>query len=110
MKIIIAKHAGFCSGVDFAYKKAIEVAKSNEPVYILGLLVHNASVIQKLENLGIKSVSDLSEIPKASAGTIIIFLPPACTSQHTREVTEIHTILLLTEDISLICSEELKFP
>lgn len=72
MQIIIAKHAGFCSGVDFAYKKAVELAKSKEPVYILGLLVHNSSVIQKLENLGIKSVSNISEIPPISSGTLII--------------------------------------
>lgn len=71
-KIIKADHIGFCTGVDRAYRSAIEAAKSGGPVYILGLLVHNSLVIQKLEELGVKSVSSLSQIPKGSRGSLVI--------------------------------------
>jgi len=71
-KIETARHSGFCTGVDRAYRTALEAAKSGEPVYILGLLVHNSLVMNKLETLGIKSVASLSEIPKGASGSLII--------------------------------------
>ena len=72
MEINIAKYAGFCTGVDKAYRTAIETAKKGNPVFVLGLLVHNHQVIQKLEEMGIKSVITLEEIPKIQKGTLII--------------------------------------
>lgn len=67
-----ASHIGFCTGVDRAYRTAIEAAHSGTEVYILGLLVHNSLVIKKLEELGVKSVSSLSEIPEGTKGSLII--------------------------------------
>ena len=70
MKIIVAKHSGFCFGV----KKAIEMAKSiinsDKDVYIVGEIVHNKTVINELEQLGLKSVSSINQIPDQS--TIIL--------------------------------------
>jgi 4-hydroxy-3-methylbut-2-enyl diphosphate reductase len=63
MKIIKAKSCGFCTGVDMAYKKAVETARKGQKVYILGFLVHNSQVINKLEDMGVRSISDLGEIP-----------------------------------------------
>ena len=55
MKITVAKSAGFCFGV----KNAVDTAYShaNEDVCILGELIHNPIVIEKLDNLGVKCVS-----------------------------------------------------
>ncbi|MEK7377011.1 MAG: 4-hydroxy-3-methylbut-2-enyl diphosphate reductase [Candidatus Margulisiibacteriota bacterium] len=63
MKIIKAKSCGFCTGVDMAYKKAVEIVRKGQKAYILGFLVHNSQVVKKLEKLGICSIMDLSEIP-----------------------------------------------
>lgn len=72
MNIRIAKHAGFCSGVDRAYKIAVEAASSGMPTYILGRLVHNSKVVAELESKGVKSINDISEINIGEACAIVI--------------------------------------
>lgn len=67
--ITIASHAGFCYGV----KRAVETTKKlrkdfpEKNIFILGELIHNASVIKELDDLGIKTVSELQNpAPKNS--------------------------------------------
>ena len=70
-KIKLAKHSGFCYGV----KRAVETVKKlkaqnpNKNVFILGELIHNSHVIKELENLGIKTIS---ELPKKGDGICVI--------------------------------------
>lgn len=70
-KIKLAKYAGFCYGV----KRAVETAKKlkaenpDKNVFVLGELIHNAHVINELEELGIKT---LSEIPESGDGICVI--------------------------------------
>lgn len=66
MQILIAQHSGFCEGVDRAYSIALKAAKEEKNLYMLGNLVHNAQVVEKLKTLGIKNVHNLSEIPDFS--------------------------------------------
>ena len=69
--IQLAKFAGFCYGV----KRAVETAKKlkaenpDKNVFVLGELIHNAHVIAELENLGIKT---LTEIPEKGEGICVI--------------------------------------
>lgn len=69
--INLAKHAGFCYGV----KRAVETAKKlkaenpDKNVFVLGELIHNSQVIHELENLGIKT---LTEIPEKGEGICVI--------------------------------------
>ncbi|MFH1347851.1 MAG: 4-hydroxy-3-methylbut-2-enyl diphosphate reductase [Candidatus Margulisiibacteriota bacterium] len=72
MKLEIAKHAGFCEGVERAYRIALEQTKANKPVFMLGNLVHNTQVIEKFKNAGVKTVKMISEIPANSQGTLLI--------------------------------------
>ena len=60
MKIEIIEPIGYCSGVSNAIAKAISVRKEfpNKSIYILGSLVHNSHVIDSLESIGIKSITD----------------------------------------------------
>jgi 4-hydroxy-3-methylbut-2-enyl diphosphate reductase len=79
MKLLISKNLGFCVGVNRAYKLALKTAASGEPVYILGYLVHNQKVIDELGSKGVKTIKNLSEIPKSATGYLIISahgLPP----------------------------------
>lgn len=61
MQICIAKHNGFCKGVERAVKKAREVY--GEGVYILGDLIHNEKVLKEIKSLGTKTAHSLSDIP-----------------------------------------------
>lgn len=69
--IKLAKHAGFCYGV----KRAVETVKRlkdenpDKNIFILGELIHNTQVIQALEAMGIKT---LSEVPKTGSGICVI--------------------------------------
>ena len=69
--IKLAKLAGFCYGV----KRAVETAKKlktenpDKKVFVLGELIHNTQVINELEDLGIKT---LTEIPEKGDGICVI--------------------------------------
>lgn len=67
----LAKYAGFCYGV----KRAVETVKKlkaenpDKNVFVLGELIHNTQVINELEKLGIKT---LTEIPEKGEGICVI--------------------------------------
>jgi 4-hydroxy-3-methylbut-2-enyl diphosphate reductase len=60
MEINLAKTAGFCFGVKRAIKIALETAKKDTPIEMLGDIVHNENVIKQLSKKGIQKVSELS--------------------------------------------------
>jgi len=60
MKLLIAKHMGFCSGVHRAVNLAIEESKKR-PVVTLGPLLHNTQFTEKLEADDIHIIDDISQ-------------------------------------------------
>jgi small subunit ribosomal protein S1 len=72
MEIMVARHSGFCEGVERAFQIALQQAQAGQAVYMLGNLVHNKQVIGKLKAGGVRSVSNLSEIPDRSNGVLLI--------------------------------------
>ena len=69
MKITIAKNAGFCFGVKRAIDIALESAKQEKPVYMLGDIVHNENVVKKIEDAGIIKTKS---IPKEVTARLLI--------------------------------------
>ena len=69
MKVIRAKHAGACYGVQRALDMALESAKRQGPVYTLGPLIHNPGVVEDLAQHGVHVVEDVSAVDE---GVIII--------------------------------------
>lgn len=61
MKILVAEHCGFCSGV----KKAVDTALSVPPenTYVLGELIHNEDVTSRIRARGLIIVERLDEVP-----------------------------------------------
>ncbi len=70
MDIILAKEMGFCYGVKRAIEMTQAVAKEKGEIHTLGQLVHNPSVIDKLEDDGINVVADMNAIPSSGIATI----------------------------------------
>lgn len=71
MKILLASPRGFCAGVDRAIQiveKAI--VKYGSPVYVRHEIVHNKSVVQRLQDKGAVFVDELYEVPE---GAPVIF-------------------------------------
>lgn len=71
-KIIIAKSAGFCWGVQRAFDKVMEVAKKSDrtgELYTYGPLIHNPEAVEMLGKEGVKV---FNKIPKKIEGSIFI--------------------------------------
>ena len=67
MDIIVAKPRGFCAGVERAIKcveQALE--RYGAPVYVLNNIVHNAHVVQELQDKGAVFVKDLDDVPEGA--------------------------------------------
>jgi (E)-4-hydroxy-3-methyl-but-2-enyl pyrophosphate reductase len=66
IKIIVAKHAGFCFGV----RRAMEIAErslTGGETFCLGEIIHNASVVEGLRKKGLKIVEKLEDVPAGSS-------------------------------------------
>lgn len=70
-EIKLAKYAGFCYGVKRAVEtvKKLKAENTDKNVFVLGELIHNTQVINELEKLGIKT---LTEIPEKGEGICVI--------------------------------------
>lgn len=69
--IKLAKHSGFCYGVKRAVEtvKKLKVENPNKNIFVLGELIHNSQVIKELEDLGIKTIS---ELPEQGSGICVV--------------------------------------
>ncbi len=76
MEIYLSQYAGFCDGVKRAYAlvTSLKMKTLKEPVCILGHLVHNENVAQKVKEKGIKEISrqELFSSSRGEIGTLII--------------------------------------
>ena len=61
MKVVIAAHCGFCTGVRKAVETAMNVSAEN--TYVLGELIHNEDVTGRIRARGIPTVESLDEVP-----------------------------------------------
>jgi len=60
VKINLAKSAGFCFGVKRALEIAVKSTKKYKPVYMLGDIVHNETVVRQIQKSGIRKIKTLS--------------------------------------------------
>jgi len=62
MKIILAKTAGFCFGVDRAVSLVEETVREGERAVTLGPIIHNHHVVDRFNALGVHAVESPDEI------------------------------------------------
>ena len=70
MNVILGKYAGFCFGVKRAVDGVLELVKKGETVYTIGELIHNHTVLERLEACGVSCVDSPSEIPEGGHAVI----------------------------------------
>ena len=61
MQVLLGKYCGFCAGV----RKAVETALSVYPenAFILGEIIHNPDVVERIRMRGIPTVESVAEVP-----------------------------------------------
>lgn len=81
MEIKLSQYAGFCEGVQRAYDIVEKIANDpsvKRPIFVLGSLVHNEDVVEKIEKMGVRKVhvegplEDFFEEIKNEVGTLVI--------------------------------------
>ena len=66
-RVLLAAPRGFCAGVEMAIKALAWMVRAFEgPVYCYHEIVHNQSVVQRFQDLGVIFVDDVSEVPPGS--------------------------------------------
>ena len=70
MKLELAKSAGFCYGVRRAVELAAQAAETETQCVMLGSLIHNRHVTQRLADTGVFVVNSMDEVPKGA--TVIL--------------------------------------
>ena len=66
-KIIVAHSAGQCFGVKRAFNIAMEAARSEDSVVMLGDIVHNEHVVRRIDDAGVNVVPDLDKVAESGA-------------------------------------------
>ena len=68
MKIRLAKTSGFCFGVDHAVREAYRIAdgRHEQPVVMLGSVIHNEDVIKDICARGVTMVQQLEDVPQGA--------------------------------------------
>jgi 4-hydroxy-3-methylbut-2-enyl diphosphate reductase len=72
MKVLVAEKCGFCHGVRNAIsvaEKTLADQKDSNPVYSFGPIIHNTDEVERLAQLGLKTVDKAEEI---RSGTVLI--------------------------------------
>ncbi len=73
MKVKTAKTSGFCFGVKRAVDRAYQLAQEAKgPIYTLGPIIHNETVVEDLEKKGIHALSGPEELDAVKEGTVVI--------------------------------------
>lgn len=71
-KVMLAKNAGFCFGVQRAVEESLKIQKKyNKKIYTLGPLIHNNDVVSYLEDNNIFAI-DLKNIDKLSKDDVVV--------------------------------------
>ena len=61
MKVVVAANCGFCTGVRKAVETAMSIAPQN--TYVLGELIHNEDVTERIRMRGIPTAERLGDVP-----------------------------------------------
>ena len=72
MKVITAKSAGFCFGVQKAVDTVYQEIEKGGRIYTYGEIIHNELVVGDLEKKGVSVLNSKEELEEVEEGTVII--------------------------------------
>lgn len=71
MLVVKGRNSGFCFGVKRAIDSALKLKGENK-IYVLGEIIHNESVIEKLKDNGIQTINSLEDVNFNKGDTLLI--------------------------------------
>ena len=69
-RLRLARSAGFCYGVRRAVELAERAAGEETPCWMLGSIIHNRDVVERLEALGLETAQSPEEVPSGARALI----------------------------------------
>ena len=107
MRVIQAQSAGFCYGVERAVRMAEEAAAAGGCV-MLGSIIHNDSVVRRLEALGARQVQSAEEV---QPGETVLIRAHAEPVENIRPLAEKNRakVLEILEVVRELCREPKMF-
>ena len=85
MPISVARHAGFCMGVQRAVDGAMKAAGAGKRIVSFGELAHNPEVIQKLRSVGIEVIQNVEE----ARGQVVLIRSHGVSPDVTRRLNQV---------------------
>ena len=70
MKVLVGKNSGFCFGVKRAVTEAFNLPNGNN--FVLGEIIHNESVVEKLNNKGVITINSIDDDRLKKGDTLLI--------------------------------------
>lgn len=91
-KVLVASPRGFCAGVARAVR-AVEdtLALFGLPVYVKHEIVHNRHVVERLQQLGARTIESVNEAPD---GAVVVFSAHGSPPAHYEEAKRRHVTLV----------------
>lgn len=106
-KVILAKNAGFCFGVQRAVEEALKIQRQyNKKIYTLGPLIHNNDVVTYLEHNKIFSV-DLKEIDTLDKGEVIVIRSHGVSESVVKTLEE-HQLIVINATCPFVTNIQKK--
>ncbi len=68
--IRLARHAGFCVGVQRAIKLTKEALARRRKIWCIGALIHNPQAVGELKKQGLQIVEDVEKIPEGAVAVV----------------------------------------
>lgn len=87
MKIILAKTAGFCFGVNRAVNIVYELLNEGKSVCTLGPIIHNKEMVSELENKGVFAVGSADDVKN---GATLVIRSHGVKQSVIDRLTELH--------------------
>lgn len=105
-KVVLVSPRGFCAGVSRAVQAVEDTLDIfGAPVYVKHEIVHNRSVVERLEKLGAITIEDLHEVPE---GSVVVFSAHGSPKAHY-EVAKERQLKLIDATCPLVTKVHLEF-
>lgn len=72
IKVEIDANSGFCGGVIRAIGTAEKYLAGHSCLYSLGAIVHNEEELSRLQSMGLRTISDVDEVPSPTEGRALL--------------------------------------